>query len=113
MNIKRFQAGIFAAKKILEDYPEGGANEIAKKEMLDACNAMEWSLDEGDYFIEKIGDIRIAAQSFFSARKHFRLKQNSSSGIQVLHSQISSLLNRTENYSADLQKEENQSSVKT
>ena len=101
VNIKRLQAGIIAVKGILKNYPEGGANEIAKEEMLDACNAMEWSLDEGDYFIEKIGDIKIAAENFFSARKHLRFKQGSSSGIEVLRSQIYSLLNRIGNYSVN------------
>jgi hypothetical protein len=96
LNADRVRTGIAKAKKILEECDDGWANEKALREMLDACDSMEWACDEGDYIIEKIGDIRIAAKNLYSARKHKRFDDGTHGGVRVLRGQIASLLRRIE-----------------
>ncbi len=98
MNLEKIQAGVNRIRRVLQARNEGCANEEARREIFDACNFIERSSDEGDYIIEKGGDIRIATDSLFSARKHLKFQQRGDSGILDLRSRIESSLHRIETW---------------
>jgi hypothetical protein len=98
VNLQKIQAGVDRIRLALQARNDGWANEEARKEIFEAYNLIEWSCDQGNHIIEKVGDIRIAADHLFSARKHLKFKRGSDNGILVLRARIESALHQVETW---------------
>ena len=98
VNVEQIQNGTDRIYRVVDARCDGWANEEARREIFDACNLIEHSCGPNNHIVEKVGDIRIAADKLFSARKHLKFAQGDESGIIVLRSRIRSCLGQIKNW---------------
>jgi uncharacterized protein YecE (DUF72 family) len=101
VNLEKIQPEVDRIRRVLQARDDGWANEKARREIIEACNSIERSCDSS-YIAEKLIDIRISTDNLYSARKHHKFEQGSSSGVKVLRAEIQSLLVRIEDQSNEL-----------